>query len=91
MNLLPVGSIVRLVEGKKRLMIHGILQTDEKSNIQYDYTGVLYPEGYISEEYVYLFNHDDIEEVAFIGFADAEFQVFRSDLSEKLKEMADHE
>lgn len=72
-ELLPIGSIVLLKDGEKRLMINGIMQTDTggtKKN--YDYMGVLYPEGHIGEGFQYLFNHEDINEIIFRGFEDAE-------------------
>ena len=45
-ELLPIGSIVRLQNGQKRLMITGVLQSKEDElDKQYDYLGILYPEG----------------------------------------------
>lgn len=72
-NLLPIGSIVLLKDGEKRLMIDGIMQTDEGgSGDNYDYLGVLYPEGRIGDEFQYLFNHEDIDSIIFRGFEDEE-------------------
>ena len=34
---LPIGSVVLLKEGKKRLMIYGIKQIDINTKIEYDY------------------------------------------------------
>ena len=45
-ELLPIGSVVLLNEGTKKLMIYGVMQSDTENN-QYDYVGVLYPEGNI--------------------------------------------
>jgi hypothetical protein len=73
---LPIGSIVRLKEGSKRLMIYGRKQKQVATGTEYDYVGCLYPEGNISEEHTYLFNQDMIEQVFFIGFQDAEEFVF---------------
>lgn len=84
-NLLPIGSVVLLKEGKKRLMIYGINQKTDKGDI-YDYIGCLYPEGNISPEYTYLFNADAIEAVFFLGFVDPEFSVCRNKLQEMLDE-----
>ena len=44
-KLLPIGSVVLLEEGKKRLMIYGIKQTEQETQQEYDYIGVVYPEG----------------------------------------------
>ena len=72
-ELLPIGSIVLFKDGEKRLMISGIMQTDTGGTQKnYDYMGVLYPEGHIGEGFQYLFNHEDINEIIFRGFEDAE-------------------
>lgn len=76
-NLLPVGSVVMLEEANKRMMIIGIMQQNQENGTIYDYLGCLYPEGFIDSEHLYMFNHEDIEKVDFVGFADSEFQVFR--------------
>lgn len=79
-ELLPIGSVIVLKEGQKKLMIFGIKQTDEETNVEYDYIGVLYPEGNIGKGGQFLFNHKNIEEVFFKGFEDDE----RKDFIEKL-------
>lgn len=80
-ELLPIGSVVLLKEGRKRLMVCGILQTDDGGRgKEYDYTGVLYPEGFVGADYQYLFNHDDIEKVYFRGFEDGERDGFINQL-----------
>lgn len=82
-ELLPIGSVVLLKEGKKHLMIYGILQKNTKGDDQeYDYVGVLYPEGHIGNKFQYLFNHEDIEEVVFRGFEDDERMYFIEKLSQ---------
>lgn len=82
-DLLPIGSIVLLKEGKKKLMVAGIKQTDVSDLKQeYDYLGLLYPEGSIGENFQYLFNHEDINEVFFRGYEDEEREVFIGKLSE---------
>ncbi len=84
MELLPVGSVVLLEGGEKRLMIYGILQLNAEDESEYDYLGCLYPEGYINSDHTYMFNHKDIQKVEFIGFVDSEFQMFRSNLQNML-------
>ncbi len=81
-ELLPIGSIVLLKDGEKKLMIIGIKQTDADGDGQeYDYLGVLYPEGHIGEQFQYLFNHDDINEIVFRGYEDDERREFLTKLS----------
>lgn len=58
-KLLPIGSIVLLQGGKKRLMIYGIKQTDITTGTEYDYIGVCYPEGNLGEDGHFFFNHSD--------------------------------
>lgn len=81
-ELLPIGSVVLLREGRKRLMIYGVKQTDLESGEEYDYVAVLYPEGNIGSEGHYFFNSDSIEKVFFVGFNDGERQKFISQLEE---------
>ena len=82
MDLLPIGSVVLLKEGDKRLMVYGIKQFVKENNKLFDYVGCLYPEGNISVDYNYAFNHEDIEKVYFVGLMDAEYEKFRDSLKE---------
>lgn len=81
-DLLPIGSIVLLENGEKRLMINGIMQSEANgTGKEYDYLGVLYPEGHIGDQFQYLFNHEDIQEIVFRGFEDSERAAFLEKLS----------
>lgn len=81
-DLLPIGSIVLLKDGEKRLMIIGIMQNDAGgTGKNYDYLGELYPEGHIGEGFQYLFNHEDINEIIFRGFEDDERTKFLEKLT----------
>ena len=75
-NLLPLGSIVLLENGEKRIMIYGRRQKAIVNDEEYDYVACLYPEGNISEEFTYLFNHSDIKEVIHTGYTDEEDAAF---------------
>ena len=76
-NLLPVGSIVLLNDGTKRLMICGVMQSDARGNgKEYDYMGVMYPEGHLGDGFQYLFNQEDIQTVVFRGYEDVEREAF---------------
>ena len=79
--LLPIGSVVKLKEGTKSVMIIGILQEDAEGN-NYDYISCLFPEGYIDEETFYLFNHDDIEIVESMGYVNSQTKEFFAQLNE---------
>lgn len=73
---LPLGSIVLLKNGTKRVMIYGRKQLQMGTDKEWDYIACLYPEGNISEEYVYLFNHDQIDKVFFVGYQDEDEKNF---------------
>lgn len=81
-DLLPIGSVVRLKDGRHKLMIYGIKQTESEQGREFDYISVLYPEGCINELGQYLFNHSDIDEVFFRGYEDEERQAFIQNLSQ---------
>ena len=81
-ELLPIGSVVLLKEGKKKVMIFGIRQTSGTDSKEYDYIGVVYPEGNFGTEYQFLFNHESINEIVFRGYEDEERKQFISRLSE---------
>ena len=77
-NLLPIGSVITVKDANKKMMIIGILQKSKEE--RYDYMAVLYPEGYLTQKQIYLFNHEDIQEVHFLGFMGVDYQVFRNNL-----------
>lgn len=76
-ELLPLGSVVLLREGSKKLVIYGRKQLQVTTNRLFDYLGVVYPEGYIDENYSYLFNHEDIEVIAHVGYTNEEEEQFQ--------------
>ena len=85
-ELLPIGSIVLLKDGEKRLMISGVLQSNpEGDGDTYDYLGFLYPEGHIGDQFQYLFNHEDIDNLIFRGYEDEE----RDEFLRKLEALID--
>jgi hypothetical protein len=86
-NLLPLGSIVLLQNGEKKIMIYGRKQIEAKTQKVYDYVACLNPEGNINEEYCYLFNHEDIKEIIFRGYSDVDEETYLSYL-ETLTEQA---
>jgi len=75
-ELLPIGSVVLLKGGQKRLMVYGVKQTDTTTGTEYDYIAVIYPEGNLGDEGHFFFNNDDIERVFFVGMNDGERQQF---------------
>lgn len=76
-RLLPIGSVVLLRGGEKRLMIVGRVQARAGDRHVYDYSGCLFPEGITSPDGMYFFDHDAIESLFFVGFQDEEELAFR--------------
>lgn len=81
-ELLPIGSVVLLKEGTKKVMVFGIRQTEADSGREYDYAGVLYPEGNLGNETWFLFDDENIAEVFFRGYEDDERTEFLERLSD---------
>lgn len=76
MELLPIGSVVRLTAAKKDLMITGIRQGKKGSDREFDYIGVLWPEGSMGPNTNVLFDHADIQSVVFMGYDTPERTAF---------------
>ncbi|WP_027438591.1 DUF4176 domain-containing protein [Lachnospira multipara] len=72
-RLLPIGSVVLVSDMKKKLMIVGFCQKGgHDPNAVWDYTGVLFPEGYYDSENMFLFNNDQISQIYALGYQDEE-------------------
>lgn len=85
---LPVGTVVMLKGGKKRAMITGFcaISDDDKTKV-YDYSGCLYPEGFISSNQTLLFNHEQIDKIFYLGLIDDEEKQFKQKLNEMIKKI----
>ena len=86
---LPIGSVVRLKDGNKRLMVTGFLpvENEDKEEKVWDYCGCLYPEGILTPAENYLFDHEQIEEVHFIGLVDEEEEKFKKNLNTAIEQL----
>ena len=79
---LPIGTVVLLKGGKKRAMITGFCSVAQENQEKiYDYSGCVYPEGYLSSNQVCLFDHDQIEKIFFLGYEDDEEKMFKEKLN----------
>ena len=78
-KFLPIGTVVFLKGGKKELMIisYCIVPSGEAydkngkidvSNTMFDYGACVYPEGMITSDQLFAFNHEQIEKVVFMGY-----------------------
>jgi hypothetical protein len=87
-NLLPIGSVVKLNEGERLVMICGRIAVPEGSDTIYDFVGCLYPEGLVGETDMIFFNRSSIETLLFIGYQDSQELTFRSEVLDELGELA---
>ena len=83
--LLPIGTVVSLKGGNKKLMITSFWVSDEETDERYDYCGVLYPEGMLDSSMHYLFNIEDIVEVHYLGYFNEEEEEFKRVLYEEIR------
>lgn len=86
-NLLPLGSVVLLEGGEKRLMITGRIQAKSGDDTIYDYSACYYPEGIVGSDSMFFFNNDAIAAIFYIGFQDTEEFEFRSEVLANLDEL----
>lgn len=78
---LPIGSIVLLKTANKKIMITGyFVVSKEEPNTVYDYSGCMYPEGYVSFNEICLFNHNQIDKLYYIGYRNRDQQSFNNQL-----------
>ena len=91
-GMLPVGSVLLLKNSKKKVMVIGVLQKQVKEGLEviWDYSAVLYPEGYMGPDKTFLFNADMIDKVFALGYQDDEQFVFKTKI-DQLKEKMDAE
>ena len=82
LSYLPLGTVILLEGGEKRLIIVGRKQISVETRKEFDYAGVLFPEGYQTAETLYLFNHSDIESIFQMGLVDSEEINFQALLNE---------
>ena len=75
---LPMGTVVILKNGSKKLMIFGRKQLSLTDGKEYDYISYLYPEGNIKKDLAIMFNHEDIGEIVCRGYEDDDERRFRS-------------
>lgn len=79
---LPIGSVVLLKGAQKKLMIFGRYQKEKDEDKVWDYIGCLYPEGNLDLEHSYLFQHEQIDTVYYLGCVNEEEQEFQKILQD---------
>lgn len=78
-NILPIGTVVILKEGTKKVMITGYKSKTPDSDKVYDYNGCIFPEGFIENVYC-LFNQSEVDEVFYLGMENEESKNFRNQI-----------
>lgn len=78
-KLVPIGTVVKLKEVDKLVMVFGYNQIQTSTGKQYDYIAVPYPEGNISPDYNVFFNRNMIDEIMYSGYVSAEDKKYRED------------
>lgn len=84
-NFLPIGSVVLLKEATKAVMIVGYCVVVKEQKKVYDYSAVLYPEGFIGSDKSLVFDHKDIAKVLANGYSNEEEKEFRRKLSTEIE------
>lgn len=86
-NLLPIGSVVLLKGGQKRIMITGRIQTRAGETEIFDYSACYYPQGIVAPNQMFFFNRDAIDKVFFLGYQDGEEFHYRQEVLGKLGQL----
>ena len=74
-GLLPIGTVVLLEGGTRKVMICGYSSKSEDDEKVYDYNGCIFPEGFLENIYL-LFNHDQIDDICFVGYKDDDYEEY---------------
>jgi hypothetical protein len=86
-NLLPIGTVVKVKDFRKLLMIYGRNQIQTKTNTLFDYIAVPYPEGNLSEQFNVFLNRNRIEEVVHHGFESPQEVAMREKVELEIKKL----
>ena len=85
---MPIGSVVLLNESKKKVMIVGVCQRSAKDPDKiWDYTGVVFPEGFLAPDKMFMFNNEQITQIFAIGYQDGEQLAFKAKVDEAIKKI----
>ncbi len=80
---LPIGTVVTLNGGTKRVMIIGYCPMTGENKV-FDYSACTYPEGIVTVDKTLAFNHDQISKIDFMGLEDNEYTEFNFKIKEML-------
>lgn len=81
-RFLPIGTVVLLKGGSKRVMIIGFCaMAKEKEGRVFDYCGCIFPEGLMASNQTCMFDHSQIEKIFYKGLVDEEEIAFKTKLN----------
>ena len=81
-RFLPVGTVVVLKGGLKTAAITGFCSIEAGKDKMWDYSGCLFPEGFLSSNQTLLFDHDQIETIHHMGLVNEEEIAFKKKIVE---------
>lgn len=86
-KFLPIGTVAMLEGGTKRVMITGFCAIEGENRAKmWDYSGCVYPEGFLSSNQTCLFDHEQIKEIYHLGLVDDEEEKnFKKKLNELIE------
>ena len=81
---LPIGSIVRLSNATRKVMVTGYnMETPNRPGKVYNYSGCIFPEGVLRSDVTIVFDHNQIEEIFFKGYENEEQKSFIEKITKK--------
>lgn len=86
-DYLPIGSVVLLKGAIRKAMIIGIIQSSKGEDgviKEHDYIAVMFPEGFLNTETMFMFNHDQINDVVYRGYENPERAEFLKKLEKNV-------
>ena len=100
-RFLPIGTVVLLKNGKRKLMItsYCIMPNgdvyDKNGKVEnvpkmFEYGACFYPEGMVTSDQLFAFNHDQIDKVCFKGYETEDSKELSTVLNKGLEELKKH-
>lgn len=74
-KLLPIGTVVTIEGGTKKVMITGYYSKNEGESKIYTYNGCIFPEGFMDNTFL-LFDQPEIEDVLYRGLENEESEEY---------------
>ena len=83
---LPVGTVIAARFIDKKLMIIGYGPIDSKTKRVYDYSAVVYPDGFATRDNIVMINRDFISRVYYFGYSTKKYKDFSKTIDDAIKE-----